>query len=816
MVRAHFRLSFFGLIFDLNSSYMLYFIYRVIVLFLLHVPALVLLRKLAYCNRADCFNPDSVRVILDFAVIVIPVILLVTVWSEIHHFSFPLVMLFDAALLIQRSNCIWHVMAAQLTYNATIRTSSLQYIPHGTLALQIMWNQLCEKESEGEHPPTRPIPAPPPEPQTAVTKSQLLGGDALPNIRSSMVSVFKGGNMILTCISILAVDFVIYPRYFAKTESFGCSLMDLGVGTFIVGSAITSRFSRGIGDCVANNISNGNDANNATSTFTSSSGAWTLRSLNLFSAHSTQRLMILLLGVGRFICLRMLNYQVHVGEYGAHWNFFVTLFAVWTIADICDWLFGRLTQNLIRSRSQSIVNIILTKCFSEYKWFLCVSVVCVYQALLLAPCYSYVPTSAMKTLIGSDGASSADQTTAMTLSMYMLDNSAAREDLLSANKEGFFSVLGYLGLYWASELFARNVIYAPFAHFVVLSDNNTASESKIKESVSVFGNRDDTDNSVSDIGSDVRPPNLMTDSLIERRFRSTVKGDYGNGDGIIRDGASSLSAADQDTTAKPGNVSVFTTPVACQTPVTLHVSEMHLTMEESVHASPAGVKHRGAGIGSGSNVKPPTIAVQSIDIVAPEVYHFTSQQLVTRLLSLSALTLIAFTVVSTAVQQPSRRLCNVSYLLYVLFITVFNMLLCHLVDNLVVIDSSFCNLAAVTDSIPNGLNSPISRPGRDVGSDGGGSGAPITVLAHPHAHTHIHSIYHRSIIKEILVNNKITLFELMNKHQLYCFLIANVLTGAVNQSMQTIYCSTEVALTVLIGYMGILTVCMCILNQRRH
>ncbi|XP_014480240.1 PREDICTED: uncharacterized protein At4g17910 [Dinoponera quadriceps] len=122
------------------------------------------------------------------------------------------------------------------------------------------------------------------------------------------ITNFRALTNIITAICVLAVDFQIFPRKFAKTETFGYSLMDTGVGLFIFANALVAPEARdlsvhrqgGFRETIRRNMKN------------------CIRSC----------LPLLLLGFGRFAIVEYTAYQKHVTEYGIHWNFFITLAAV--------------------------------------------------------------------------------------------------------------------------------------------------------------------------------------------------------------------------------------------------------------------------------------------------------------------------------------------------------------------------------------------------------------------------------------------------------------------------------------------------------
>ena len=212
-------------------------------------------------------------------------------------------------------------------------------------------------------------------------------GDLVPR---PFLTNYRGGMMITTVLAILAVDFPIFPRRFAKVETWGTSLMDLGVGSFVFSAGVVSARSL--------------YKSNAKGTGSSI----TTRLLNA-TRHS---IPLLILGIIRLLSVKGLEYAEHVTEYGVHWNFFFTLAFLPPFVELSDALLNLLSQH----PEQQHLRLALTLAL-------------IYEIVLNhTPLLAYI-------LISPRGPS-----------------------LLSKNREGVFSFIGYLSIFLAGRSSGVNVV----------------------------------------------------------------------------------------------------------------------------------------------------------------------------------------------------------------------------------------------------------------------------------------------------------------------------------------------------------------------
>lgn len=201
------------------------------------------------------------------------------------------------------------------------------------------------------------------------------------------ITAYRSQMIVITNLAILAVDFHLFPRRFAKVETWGTSLMDLGVGLFVFSMGLAN--SRSV-------IKKSIDRNSKKQPY-----------LALVGNNTIKALPVLILGVIRLVSVKSLEYQEHVTEYGVHWNFFMTLGLLPIFVGLLDPILESVPRFLV--------------------------------ALGLGVLYEVF-------LLNFGG------------SKFILDESNRTTNILTMNKEGIFSFLGYLSIFIFGQSFGSFVL----------------------------------------------------------------------------------------------------------------------------------------------------------------------------------------------------------------------------------------------------------------------------------------------------------------------------------------------------------------------
>ncbi|NXS13405.1 PIGW protein, partial [Neodrepanis coruscans] len=183
------------------------------------------------------------------------------------------------------------VLVSPLVFSCTVLSPVISFIPVILFAsCAVVFSKICSQRKRESRVPLGQV--------VREFQQTPLDPGSIPAI-----TVFRVYVNVLTAISILAVDFPQYPRRFAKAETYGTGVMDLGVGTFVFGNALVCPEAR-----QRSQVAQPQFSSLARQFFS----VWPLVSL----------------GFGRLLSVKSMDYHEHTSEYGVHWNFFFTLAVV--------------------------------------------------------------------------------------------------------------------------------------------------------------------------------------------------------------------------------------------------------------------------------------------------------------------------------------------------------------------------------------------------------------------------------------------------------------------------------------------------------
>ena len=637
--------------------------------------------------------------------------------------------------------------------------------------------------------------------------------------------------MLLTCLAILAVDFRIFPRRFAKTETFGISLMDIGVGTFIVSSAVTSRYARGqypprilksneIGDYEQtrekeggekrsndDNNSDGNREQNDDEKKKSKNGNFNLFTnikkiinvIYLSQAQNWKRFSVLFLGIGRMVSLKVLNYPENVSEYGVHWNFFVTLFCIWQITDIIHRIFSR-----------RVLPSLSIGCLLLYQFAL--------------------------------------SKTDLTDFIF----AASRKNFFYANREGFLSLCGYVPMYLLIETFAYHFFYKCENYGEDYTENeneikngtNDIDENEIfynsdddKKCKSEFKNShsgdfssenqdndgtnygtDDNDNDDNDDNNDATDSGNNNDNNNNKIINSTMNSNYLSiGETVkmnenldtIRPLKTNLKIITKFDTRREQNPEqkeslLFSFLFNMSNKSNFFTTSLSSPMSVSATTSNT-TSYTTSNTTSGKSNKK--------DYIKDRIGCRKKRVFFRQLFIISVVLWLAW-LSSTSVQQTSRRLANLAFVSLVLAISFTLILLIALADSIgdlvLHYKGSKLNVQNNDECSTNNLVNKNCNNEEVKNSLGGNNGDNYDGNNNSNINKNNDDNYiddnanknneNRHDIKSAPIPLPVATLEYLNTYQLPVFLVANVFTGVVNMSIKTIYVSHLVAFFILCIY----------------
>ncbi|KAM9894826.1 hypothetical protein OXX69_011233 [Metschnikowia pulcherrima] len=200
------------------------------------------------------------------------------------------------------------------------------------------------------------------------------------------ITAYRAQMLIITNLAILAVDFHVFPRRFAKVETWGTSMMDLGVGSFVFSMGLAN--SRSI---IKSQLSRDKKRDSY---------------FKLVYKNTLKALPVLSLGMIRLVSVKSLEYQEHVTEYGVHWNFFITLGLLPIFLGILDPVFAYVPRFLV-----ALAIGVIYECVSQFG-----------------------------------------------LARFVLDETNRNYNLLTLNKEGLASFVGYSSIFIFGQSFGSFVL----------------------------------------------------------------------------------------------------------------------------------------------------------------------------------------------------------------------------------------------------------------------------------------------------------------------------------------------------------------------